>query len=120
MTTITIEVPDELSEQLGQAKDRVPELLAIGLQQSPLPVQVYRYVLDFIASTPTPEQIAAFEPAPEMRERVRALLARERTNEITSGEKAELDEYERIEHIVVMLKAADLQPLCGKPNNFRQ
>ncbi len=108
MTTMTIEVPDQLSEQLKHRKDQVPELLAIGLQQSPLPAQVYRYVLNFIASDPTPEQISAFEPTPEMRERLRTLLARERTNEITLLEKAELDDYERIEHIVVMLKAGNL------------
>lgn len=108
MTTMTIQIPDELSEQLRHRKDQVPELLAIGLQQAPLPAQVYRHVLNFIASNPTPEQIAAFEPTPEMRERLRGLLARERTNEITPLEKAELDEYERIEHIVVMLKAGNL------------
>ncbi|MFN0108296.1 MAG: hypothetical protein ACKVZH_05520 [Blastocatellia bacterium] len=108
MTTMTIQVPDELSEQLKYRRDQVPELLAIGLQKSPLPAQVYRYVLDFIASGPTPEQIAAFEPTPEMRDRLKSLLARERTNETTPFEKAELDEYERIEHIVVMLKAGNL------------
>lgn len=108
MTTMTIQVPDELSEQLQSRRDQVPELLAIGLQKSPLPSEVYRYVLDFIASDPTPEQIAAFEPTPEMREKLRSLLARERMNETTPFEKAELDEYERIEHIVVMLKAGNL------------
>jgi hypothetical protein len=114
MITMTIQVPDELSEQLQHRRDQVPELLAIGLQQSPLPAQVYRYILNFIASDPTPEQIAAFEPTPAMRERLRLLLARERTNEITSLEKAELDEYERIEHIVVMLKAGNLPYVAHK------
>ena len=114
MTTMTIQVPDELSEQLKYRGDQVPELLAIGLQQSPLPTQVYRYVLNFIASDPTPEQIAAFEPTPEMRDRLRTLLARERTNKVTPLEKAEMDEYERIEHIVVMLKAGNLPYVTDK------
>ena len=108
MTAMTIQVPDEISEQLKHRQDQVPELLAIGLQKSPLPAQVYRYVLNFIASEPTSEQIAAFEPTSEMRERLRTLLVRERTNELTPLEKAELDDYERIEHIVVMLKAGNL------------
>lgn len=108
MTTMTIQVPDELSEQLKHRGEQVPELLALGLQKSPLPAQVYRYVLDFIASDPTPEQVAAFEPTPEMRARLRTLLARERVNELTPLEKAELDGYEQIEHIVVILKAGNL------------
>ena len=114
MTTITIEVPDELSERLNYEKARLPELLAQSLQQPPLSAKTYRYVLDFLASNPTPEQIAAFGPTPEMAERVKALLAKERTNEITPAEKAELDDYEHIEHLIVMAKAGALPYLNGK------
>lgn len=108
MTTITLEVPDEVSEQLEQHKHQLTELLVRSLRQPPLAAEVYRYVLDFIANRPTPEQISAFGPTPEMIERRRALVAKERVNEITPFEKAELDEYERIEHIVVMLRAGNL------------
>lgn len=111
MTTITLEVPDELSEQLQQHKHQLTELLVRSLQQPPLATEVYRYILDFIANRPTPEQIAAFGPTPKMIERRRTLVAKERVNDITSFEKAELDEYEWIEHIVVMLKAGNL-PQC--------
>lgn len=113
MSTITIEVPDELSERLNYEKARLPELLAQSLHQPPLSAKTYRYVLDFLASDPTPEQIAAFGPTPEMAERVRVLLARERANEITPVEKAELDDYEHIEHLVVMAKAGVLPYLNG-------
>jgi len=108
MTTITIEVPDELSEQLSQEKERLPELLAQSLQQPPLSAKTHRYVLDFLASDPTPEQIAAFSPTPEMAERVRTLLAKERINEVTPAEQVELDDYEHIEHLVVIAKACAL------------
>jgi len=113
MTTITIEVPDELSKQLYQVRDRLPELLALSLQQPPLPARVYRYILDFLASQPTPEQIAAFGPTPEMTERLETLLAREKGGDITPAEKTELDEYERIEHLVVMIKAGTLPYLAS-------
>nr|WP_317265255.1 hypothetical protein [Arthrospira sp. SH-MAG29] len=66
MPRITIEVPDELSGQLTQMGDRLPELLAQFLQQPTLPVHIYRYILNFLASAPTPEEIAAFKPTPEM------------------------------------------------------
>lgn len=108
MPTITIEVPDELSELLAQAGDRLPELLAFSLQQPGLSAHVYRYILDFLASQPTAEQIAAFGPTPAMAERLNALLAREASGEITPVEKAELDEYEQIEHLMLMIKAGSL------------
>lgn len=62
MTTITIEVPEELSERLSSERARLPELLEQCLHQPPLSAKTYRYVLDFLASDPTPEQIGAFGP----------------------------------------------------------
>lgn len=114
MTTITLEVPDSLAEQLTQLGDRLPEILMAGLQGStPLPAHVYRYILDFLASGPTPEQVAAFRPTPEMQARLETLLVRSRAGQLTPTEAAELDEYERIEHLIVMLKAGNLPHLTG-------
>lgn len=112
MSTITIEVPEELSDLVGEAGDRLPELLAQSLRQPPLPTHVYRYVLDFLASNPSAEQIASFAPTLEMIERQRSLLAREADGNITFAEKAELDEYERLEHLMVMIKAGNLRYLA--------
>jgi hypothetical protein len=53
MATVTIEVPNELSELVAQAGDRSPGLLAQSLKEPVLPAHVYRYVLDFLASRPT-------------------------------------------------------------------
>lgn len=113
MATVTIEVPDELSELVAQAGDRLPELLAQSLKEPTLPAHVYRYVLDFLASRPTPEQVATFGPTPEMASRLHTLIERESRGEITPVEKAELDEYERLEHLMVIIKSGNLQHLTG-------
>ena len=107
MPRITLEVSEELSQQLAQVGDRLPELLALSLQQPAVPAQVYRYILDFLASNPTHEQIAEFKPTPEMQQRLRILLTRSNAGELTPTELKELDEYERIEHLVVMIKAGN-------------
>jgi hypothetical protein len=108
---ITLEVSDELSERLAEVSDRLPELLALSLQQPALPAHTYRYILDFLASNPAPEQIAAFGPTPAMQERLRTLLERSKSGNLTPTEQAELDEYERIEHLLVLLKAGNLSYL---------
>jgi hypothetical protein len=113
MVTVTIDVPDELSELIAQVGDRLPELLARSLKEPILPVHVYRYVLEFLASRPTPEQLASFGPSPEMSGRVRLLLERESMSEITPAEKAELDEYERLEHPIILVKTGNLHYLTG-------
>ena len=113
MATSTLELPNELAEALIRAGDRLPELLALSLQQPALPAHIYRYVLDFLASQPTMEQLSAFGPTPEMTARLQTLLARQVAGDITPAEVAELDEYERIEHLIVMLKAGILPFLAG-------
>lgn len=114
MATITIEVPDDLSDQLAQLGDRLPDLLRQCLQQSALPAQVYRYILDFLISQPSPDQIAAFRPTAEMQERLLTLIAKSHSGELTPTEQKELDEYERIEHLIVMLKLGNL-PYLTRP-----
>ena len=116
MAQIILEVPDELSVALAQVGDRLPELLALSLQQPALQAHIYRYILSFLASNPTPEQIAAFSPTPEMQQRLRTLLERSQIGELTEKESLELDEYERIEHLVIMLKAGSLQYLTNLPS----
>jgi hypothetical protein len=113
MATVTIEVSDELSELVAQAGDRLPELLAQSLKEPTLPAHVYRYVLDFLAGRPTPDQVATFGPTSEMVDRLRVLLGRESSGEITPAEKAELDEYEKLEHLMVTIKSGNLQHLTG-------
>jgi len=113
MATITIEVPDELSELIAQVGDRLPEVLAQSLQQPALPAHIYRYILDFLASNPSAEEIAGFKPTPEMVERLRTLIAREEAGDIATVEKAELDEYEKLEHLMIMIKAGNLHYLAS-------
>jgi hypothetical protein len=116
MPKITLEVSEELSQQLVQiGNERLPELLALILQQPAVPAQIYQYILNFLASNPTPEQIAEFKPTPEMQERLHTLLTRNQAGDITPRELKELDEYERIEHLIVMIKASNLSYLTSNP-----
>ncbi|HAG81842.1 MAG TPA: hypothetical protein DCL61_11915 [Cyanobacteria bacterium UBA12227] len=115
MPKITIEVPEELSNQLAQAGENLPELLRLSLQQPVLPAHIYRYILNFIASKPTPQEIAAFRPTPEMQQRLRSLLLRSKAGELTPTEERELSEYEEIEHLVIMLKAGSLPNFVSAP-----
>jgi hypothetical protein len=116
MAQITLDLPDELLEQLEQTgenpsdwlRQHLPDVLKYS---STLPAHLYRHILNFIASNPTPQQISDFRPTPEMQERLRTLL--NRSGNLTPSEQAELDEYERIEHLVIMLKAGNLKNLVG-------
>lgn len=77
MPTVTVEVPDELTDRLNEIGERLPELLALSLEQPAIPAKLYRDILSFLASDPAPEKIISFRPAPEIIERLKTLLARE-------------------------------------------
>jgi hypothetical protein len=114
MATLTIEIPDDLMAQIAPIRDQLPELLRRCLHPVTLPAQVYRYVLDFLASRPSPEQIAAFRPTEEMQTRMQYLLECAQEKRLTDSEQQELDEYERLEHLIVMVKAGNLPYLPQK------
>lgn len=49
-----------------------------------------------------------------MQERLQTWVALASSKNLTPLEQAELNEYERIEHIVIMLKAGHLSDLLGQ------
>ncbi|PZO13851.1 MAG: hypothetical protein DCF25_15620 [Leptolyngbya foveolarum] len=111
MAMLTIEIPDDLMEQLSPVKEQIPELLRRCLHPLALPAQVYRYVLDFLTSQPTPEQIADFRPTAEMQSRLKFLVEKELGGALSQQEQLELSEYEQIEHLIIMFKAGTI----GRP-----
>jgi hypothetical protein len=108
MAMITLEVPDDLADQLATVRDRLPELVALSLRQPALPAAAYRHILDFLASDPSPEQMAAFRPIPEAQERLRLLLTRRHEGLLTELEARELDEFAHVEHLMILLKTGRL------------
>ncbi|MEZ4714250.1 MAG: hypothetical protein R3A44_44120 [Caldilineaceae bacterium] len=106
MKEMTIQVPDPLAAEIDSVQDRLPEILAYGLHHlSPVPNEVYRYVLEFLVSQPSAAEIAEFAPTPSMQARVNELLEKNRMGVLTPTENQELDEYVRINHLITMLKA---------------
>jgi hypothetical protein len=62
-------------------------------------------IAQFLASSPTPEQIVAFHPSEEATERFYDLIAAEREGAITAEEKAELDRDIHLEYMMGLIKA---------------
>jgi len=75
--------------------------------QSPVYTEVYR----FLVSAPTLEQIITFRASEATQERVRHLLDANKESYLTLDEHTELDEFEKVSHFVMMLKAFARQQL---------
>ena len=62
-------------------------------------------ILDFLLSTPSPEQIIEFHASEEAQHRLRHLLDSNRNGTLTDSERAELDEAMHLNHLFIRLKA---------------
>ncbi len=71
----------------------------------------YFEIIDFIAAGTTPEAVARFRPSLEAQQRVTDLIEREKDGQLTPDEKAELDHFMELEHILRMAKARARQIL---------
>jgi len=71
----------------------------------------YLEIIDFIAGGTTPERVAHFAPSPRARRRVAELMEREKVGPLPPEEKAELDHFMELEHILRMAKARARQIL---------
>ena len=72
---------------------------------------VYLDLIDFIAAGTSPEAVANFCPASEAQLRLEALIEREKAGNLSPEEKAELDHFMELEHILRMAKARARQIL---------
>jgi hypothetical protein len=61
-------------------------------------------ILDFLTTEPNLEDMLAFQPSEAIRERAHYLLEQNRLEMLTPDERAELDEFTRMNHFVNMLK----------------
>ena len=68
------------------------------------PATLFDDILDFLSSSPTPEQIVAFEPPAHLQERLSDLLARNRESQLAPQEQAELDEFLDMNRFMSRLK----------------
>ena len=65
----------------------------------------YDEIVDLFARGASPAEVVAFRPSPETQERVRDLLERNATDELTEEEAAELERFGELEHLMQLVKA---------------
>lgn len=71
--------------------------------------RAYEEIIDFIAAGTTPESLIDFQPSEVVKERVADLIFRDKTGNLSIEEKAELDNYLMLEHLLRLVKARAYQ-----------
>jgi hypothetical protein len=75
---------------------------------------IYYEIIDFIAAGTTPQSVADFLPSPEAQRRLATLMDREKAGTLSPEEKAEIDYFMELEHILRMAKARARQIVSRK------
>ncbi|HBE19256.1 MAG TPA: hypothetical protein DEG17_23985 [Cyanobacteria bacterium UBA11149] len=125
MAQLTIDIPDELLERLQPLKPQLPQLLWRLLESTNLlsstnpdihpPLAdiptVYQEVLDFLITSPTPIEIVSFKVSDCVQDSLQALLEKNRSGVLTPTEEEELDLYEQLDYLMMLLKARAYQAI---------
>ena len=67
--------------------------------------KAYDEIVDMFAKGTTSADILAFRPSRQTQNRVRYLLERNKTGELTASETAELERFGEMEHLMQLVKA---------------
>jgi len=133
MAQITIDIPDDLAQQLApyqsQFSDLFTRLIATTLlsqqppeQSVPMPnllnsSSLYQEILDLLISQPTSEQIIGFKVSEASQSRLQTLLQKNRETALTPAETAELDLYEQLDTLMGLLKVRAYTALNSTPQH---
>ena len=110
MSSITLNIPDDLAERLRGREDQVAQILEFGLREinSTEGFAGASDVLELLASLPSPEDILALRPSERLQRRMDELLEKSQAGNLSSAEEAEWERYEYLEHLVRMAKGRAL------------
>jgi len=106
MVELTVQIPNDLAVRLRPVQDRLTEIIELGLREiAPARYGLYNEVIEFLADGPPPQAIVAFRPSAEAQKRVLELLDKNRAGALTPDEQTELDQYERLDYLMALVKA---------------
>jgi hypothetical protein len=74
-------------------------------------------ITDFLVTSPTPEQIIAFQTSEAVNQRLHDLLDKSQNEELTSEERKELTRFLEVGYMTAMLKAKAWLKLKQKATN---
>lgn len=103
---VTIDIPDKLARQFESERERLAEILELGLRQRWARTSgLRRELLSFLGCGPQAAEIIAFRPSENAVERIRELLHRNKQGELSAEDEAELDDISELDHLMMQLKA---------------
>ncbi|MFN8491914.1 MAG: hypothetical protein U0350_30215 [Caldilineaceae bacterium] len=113
MVQLTIEVPEDLADRLQPVRNRMADILELGLRDiEPLNQPLYNELIEFLSRGPRPQEILAFRPSAVVNERISILLDKNQSGSLNASEQAELEQAEQLDYLMTLIKVRVRQHLA--------
>ena len=120
MSTLVIDIPDDLAYRLKPYSNHLPAILEIGLDQFD-PGELFPAepdlsaeldsIIDFLYSLPSPEAIIGLRASKALQARISEMLEKNRNEGLTPAEEVWWEKFEYVEHLIRIAKAKALVQL---------
>ncbi|MEZ5429217.1 MAG: hypothetical protein R2747_23420 [Pyrinomonadaceae bacterium] len=106
MVEVTVQLPESLANRIKPLGVWMPALMEIALAGfRTRAAQVAADLIGFLEKNPLPKDVLLYRASKKSNDRLNRLMALSEAGVLSAEEKCELRELEKLEHIVVMLKA---------------
>jgi hypothetical protein len=112
---VILDLPDELAADLRAFEHQSASIIAAGLRElksaGSAEYHGLAQVIEKLAELPSPEEVLALRPSPDLDARIRELLRKNREEPLSAEEEAEWQRYELVEHLLRLAKGRALSKL---------
>ena len=116
MVQMSMQVSEELAERLRSLGAWLPTALELSLVGfKTVAAATATEVIEFLSQDPTPQAILNYHASERAQTRLQRLLTLNAAGILGEAEQLELDELQRIEHIIIMLKAQIARQMQQEP-----
>ena len=106
MVQITMQVSDELAQRCQSIGSWLPTIIELSLMGfKTLATATVTEIIQFLSKNPSPDELLHFHVSEPAQSRLRRLLVLNEAGMLAETEQLELDELQRLEHTIIMLKA---------------
>jgi len=115
MAEMTLPIPDELAERIRGMEEWMPTVLELGLSGfRTVAAATASEVIEFLSTNPSHQAVRDYHVSERAQDRLQRLLVLNEAGMLCEHEHSELDELQRIEHIVILLKARVVEQHTGE------
>lgn len=106
MVQMTMEVPDKLAERIQPIGPWLPIILELSFAGLKTPAaETLAEIIQFLSTNPSPKEVCNYHVSERAQKRLQYLLGLNSAVLLGEREQRELDEMEKMEHIMIMYKA---------------